>query len=327
MLPYAREAGFDHIVLTYTRQHAHWFVEAGLSRVAWIPGTTVQHLPREFSLVREPHVASVGSAAPSHPRRDFLLDGIASDGIPIRTGEGNREAAADCAASALISFNCSLNGELNRRVFEVLSAGGCLLTDRLALEAGLGLLFTEGRHLLCYDSPEELSDKAMFLLRRPDAAIRLARAGTAAYAAHFLPERQIAAILDWVLDDRLDEIYRSDGDLRAVPRPAAPPGFDSRLRVYEELQRVHRQIARPRVLFGAGLVPDFAEDALDLPRMTRAVAPLGPDRPGAAWIPPIGGRIEFLSWTEAAAQTWDYVVAVGDALVDPSLQGARLLRA
>jgi hypothetical protein len=57
-------------------------------------------------------------------------------GLPLAATTGSREATADVYAESLACFNASLNGDLNFRVFEVLSAGGCLLTDRLAPEAG-----------------------------------------------------------------------------------------------------------------------------------------------------------------------------------------------
>ena len=53
---------------------------------------------------------------------------------------GSRDHAADMCASSVVSFNASLNGDLNLRVFETLSAGGCLLTDRLSAQSGLDLI-------------------------------------------------------------------------------------------------------------------------------------------------------------------------------------------
>ena len=62
-------------------------------------------------------------------------------------------------AQSTVSFNASLSGDLNMRVFEVLSAGGFLLTDRLSPQAGLELLLRPGHDCETYGDAEELLDK------------------------------------------------------------------------------------------------------------------------------------------------------------------------
>jgi spore maturation protein CgeB len=50
---------------------------------------------------------------------------------------------------AKVVFNCSLAGDLNMRVFEALSCGSFLVTDRAA--NGLEDFFADGEHLALYD--------------------------------------------------------------------------------------------------------------------------------------------------------------------------------
>lgn len=119
---------------------------------------------------------------------------------------GTRELTAEIYAESVASFNASLNGDLNLRVFEVLSAGGCPLTDRLAPESGLGLLLDEDTHYFGYDTPEELVEKARYLLRSTEQALAVARAGTAAFVESMLPARRAADLLAWVFEDRLDDL-------------------------------------------------------------------------------------------------------------------------
>jgi hypothetical protein len=181
---------------------------------------------------------------------------------------GTREVTAEVYAESIASFNASLNGDLNLRVFEVLSASGCLLTDRLAPEAGLELLLEEDSHYVAYDTPEELVDKTRYLLRNPDYALNIARAGNAAFLESMLPGRRATDLLAWVFDDRLDDLYR-------VMQPAEPtdPAVMDRLRIYETLQQLHLERERPRILFDPAVPQVYRSDAADLRHLNLTVGP------------------------------------------------------
>ena len=63
-----------------------------------------------------------------------------------------------------ISLNISLNGDLNLRNFEILSAKSFLLTDKLSDESGLSLLLENGKDYESYSSIDELIEKLITLL-------------------------------------------------------------------------------------------------------------------------------------------------------------------
>ena len=270
VVEYAGDASFDFIVSMYNRQHLHWFRAAGYARVAWFPGLAVRHVPRPFRADRKPQVGFVGQSSSRHVRRTRLLDALRSSGVPVTAMTGTREATAEVYADSVVSFNASLNGDLNLRVFEVLSAGGCLLTDRLTPQGGLELLLEEDSHYLAYDTPEELVDKARYLLRNPDHALNIARTGNAAFLKSMMPSRRAADFLAWVFDDRLDDLYR-------VPPPAEPiePAVElmDRLRIYEALQQLHLERERPRIVFDPAVPQVYRSDAADLRRLNVTVGP------------------------------------------------------
>ena len=101
--------------------------------------------------------------------------------MPLRILSCPAEQAARHYGEAHITFNCSLNGDLNMRVFETLGAGGFLLTDRLSPQSGLERLFRDGAHLALYDSPDDLIAKIEYYLDRPDEAAEIARRGQQHY--------------------------------------------------------------------------------------------------------------------------------------------------
>ena len=280
MLEYAKDARVDFIASICNRHHLRWFRDAGFAEVAWFPGLAIRHMPRPLRSSRKPQMGFVGQSTSLHPRRSRLIALLQSAGLPLFAGTASRETTADIYAESIVSFNASLNGDLNFRVFEVLSAGGCLLTDRLADESGLGLLLDDDTHYVGYDSADELIDKARHLLRHPDRALEIARAGNAAFVNSMLPEKRAADLLGWILDGRLDELYRIPAGDPGAPDPAI--AFADRVRVYEELQRLHLEKERPRILFDPGVPDVYRADAADLRRLELVVAPRDP-RPAGHW--------------------------------------------
>ena len=320
MISYAADGRFDFVVSSHNRHHLHWFVAAGFGNVAWLPGLKVRHLPRLFRSSRTAHVCFVGQAGKFHPRRTRLLHALKQDAVPLIATQADREAAADLYASSVVSFNASLNGDLNLRVFEVLSAGGCLLTDRLAPQAGLDLLLEEDKEFIAYDSAEELIEKARFLLENPQSALKIASAGNRAFTDSMLPKTRADALLGWVFDDRLNDVFRADRDNRRL-ESAASIKLETRLSVYEALQQLHLDKETPRVLFASDVPDIYLSDAADLRRLNPKIAAFGPQDPI--------GRSEasqpLYDLSEARAVAWDCVVTPAGRRPPSGLRYAQLL--
>jgi len=71
--------------------------------------------------------------------------------------------ASRCLNELKIGWNCAVESDINMRIFETLSTGIPLLTDKVK-DNGLEDLFQEDVHFLTYDSEEELKEKAVRLL-------------------------------------------------------------------------------------------------------------------------------------------------------------------
>src|SRR5262249_55096212 len=108
VVEYAGDARFDAVVTMYNRQHLHWFIAAGFSRVAWFPGLAVRHVPRPLHAGRKQQIGFVGQTSSRHMRRLRLLEVLRSSGVPVRVMNGTREMIADVYAESVASFNASL---------------------------------------------------------------------------------------------------------------------------------------------------------------------------------------------------------------------------
>lgn len=300
MIDYAKKAGFDFIVSSHNRHHLHWFGEAGFDKLAWIPGLKARHIPRPIKDGRAPQICFIGQWTDFHPRRQRLLEALQKQGVPLLARQAPRETSADLYAGSAASLNVSLNGDLNLRIFEVLSAGGCLLTDRLSRQSGLDLILQNDRDFYGYSSQEELIDKARFLLREPAGALALARAGHRTYTNSLTARHQTDRLLDWVFGDRLDSLYT----MEATPTTPGPISLMTRIALYETLQDVHRRFEAPRVFLAQELPSVILDDCADLHRMSLTA--------GNTREPPAG-------------QSWDGVVAPKGATLAPALQSLPLI--
>lgn len=262
LIDYAKAVRYDFVFSANNRQHLHWFIEDGFSNVAWLPGIKVRDWDRPFSAERKAQVCFFGRAGKYHVKRaEFLAELGRRNPFPLAVMSGKAHEAADQYASSAVSLNFSLNGDLNMRIFEVLSAGGCLLTDRLSEQSGLGLLLKEGKEFVGYDSIDECIEQARFLLDHPQSALAIARAGNAAVMSRMRSEQRVQQLFDWVFRGQLDSLFQ----VRDFHRPEpGGPSLSDRIRVYEELQEIHRVKTNPAALVMSDVPEAHLLDALDL---------------------------------------------------------------
>lgn len=84
------------------------------------------------------------------------------------------EDAAKRFSEARIVFNISIKDDINMRVFEAMGTGSFLLTNYLPT---LGDLFKDGKHLVTYDSYDDMIDKAKYYLEHEKEREKIAEAG------------------------------------------------------------------------------------------------------------------------------------------------------
>jgi hypothetical protein len=270
MLGYLREERFDRLIVTYDPHHLHWFAEARIAPAAYIAAINVHDHPQAFNEDRRRAIVFIGQAGRFHPRRVRLLQAIQSAGLPLVVERRPPERAAAAYNQHQIVFNCSLNGDLNMRVFEVLGAGGFLVTDRLSPQSGMQRLLRPGIDYLDYSGPDDLVALLRRYLDRPQACLEIARAGHASYLRDHRSEVRIRRFFDFASSQRAPE---ECWDPRALP---GSEGFgqalDERVRVYEILQRIAQEVESLSVLVDPALGARRISDLVDLPRLRVMVA-------------------------------------------------------
>lgn len=323
---YATSERFDAVITGWRQSHAHWFLSIGLGKIAWLPGQDTQHTPRQFSADRKPEAVFVGQVGPWHPRRAPAIARLRQAGLPVRVVRTPAEIAARLYASSSVCLNMALNNDINSRVFEVLSAGGCLLTDRLQPQSGIASLFTEGQHFRGYDGDDEFASQVEWLLAHPSEAVAISERGHAHYIDRYLPEFRTPQFWDHV-DGRSDALVRNlDYEPRVVhARRAAPVPLDvlvERMRAYEFLQEQVRVRSGVRVLYSAGVEPLTVADSADLSRLHRAYACF-PDQSPEAWEKlralGVADQVAPIRVEAALEEDWDLIVISSDEFLEPQV--------
>ncbi len=233
-----------------------------------------------------------------------MIMGMQKKGYPLRILQCPHSESAYHYNQAQITFNCSLNGDLNLRIFEVLAAGGFLMTDRLSPQSGLNQLFQDKNHLACYDSMDDLFAKLDYYLAHPDEAIRCAEQGCKEYYRRFTPDLMTDRLWDIVFNGKSDLRLNFDKDLQSVSRESVL----ARVGLYEFFQELHRHQERVSALFFPGTDQRLIRDISCLPRFYVRIA----------------GTSEFSSrmlFRTADGKNWDMLVAPGSALTGQNVKG------
>lgn len=254
VLRYARSEPFDGYLMTHTPHHLEFIEKAGLEPLWSMPGPEANHYPQPAHGAYLRALAFVGGWGDPHRQRKRVLGAMGRARVPMIVEQRPPQEAAKRYAEAAISLNVSLNGDLNLRVWEVMSAGGLLLTDRLAPESRFDDWFTPGKHYLVYDSIEEAIALAKHYIAHPEEGRAIREAGHQRYLEIHDPARmwnEIGAKL-WSLPRR---------EIALIVNPL-PASFQSELAQYEWLQERHR--IHPEVVVESF---DGARPGIGLPRI------------------------------------------------------------
>jgi hypothetical protein len=271
MMQYLAAEPFNRIVLPYDRHHASIFRTAGFQWLHWFPGVTFPHSDAVVKAARgsrrQPVLAFTGQLGKYHPRRCRLVEALKKAGLPLSVKPISQAEALRFYGSSLCGFNASLNGGVNLRVFEILAAGGALLTDRIAPAAGLDQILKEGQERVSYTGAEDLVEKALALMGEPRQAAAVGSAGAAWFDRTMNEERRRTAFHALAFDGRdLPEFEFSAAEKGRRLFDGSLPRLVQAVSVYEGVQELHRVKETVRIGLDSSVPADFASLCLTLPR-------------------------------------------------------------
>jgi len=142
-------------------------------KTKWLP---LAADPEKHKLYDDEHVEfDVGFLGnDTYPERRALLEKIASKYKLLRSTTKPGEEYSRMFSRCKIIFNRSMDNDLNMRVFEAVSIGRLLLTDKVD---GIDELLTDGIHYVSYKDWDDLNDKISYYLTHEKEREKIAKAG------------------------------------------------------------------------------------------------------------------------------------------------------
>jgi len=142
-------------------------------KVSWLPLGADPKLHRRFE--DEPAEYDVGFLGnDTYARRSGLLDKIGKKYKLLRSTSKPGEDYSRKLSRCKILFNCSMDNDMNMRVFEAMSIGRLLVTDKVD---GQDELFKDGVHYVSYHDWESLDKVISYYLTHTKERERIAKTG------------------------------------------------------------------------------------------------------------------------------------------------------
>ena len=236
IVDYLSSERFTIISAENDRHHLKWYGRKGFTNLSWHPNIALNPDIHEPVTIEESirRVCFIGSLGRFHPYRRFIVERLSECVHDFDHGQIVQSKASLMYNRYLISLNISLNSDLNWRFFEVLAAGGFLLTDRLPRTSGISEFLEEGVHYEAFSTFEELRRKIEYYLRNPEEAKLIGIEGHKEYLRSLQPKvlkkRMFAELFGIGSRDKsIDNIL----ELSRIDSPIS-------VRAYQSLQEIHR---------------------------------------------------------------------------------------
>lgn len=167
---------FGHAELLFAAQRdgAIKLAEALQSDVQWLPLACDPDMHRPVACDQRFEIAFIGNLVGQ--QRVSLLDSLRQRYPRVRIEQAYFDDMAAAYCSARVGFNCSVENDINMRVFEIPACGLPLITNEIPYN-GLEELFARGQELLTYSSREELFSCVERLLEDGNLLQSIATAG------------------------------------------------------------------------------------------------------------------------------------------------------
>jgi len=168
--------------------------DAGIE-AKWVPIACDPEIHKDLNIERKLDIAFVGTEGKKNPRGE-LLKALARRYPKSYIGRADPRLMSNIYSGAKIGFNYSINNDINMRMFEVLSCGALLVTNRLKTDSGFDELFRDGENVMTYAGRNELLDKIDFYLSHAEERERIAEEGRSLAVSRYSYAERLKQMLE-----------------------------------------------------------------------------------------------------------------------------------
>lgn len=185
---------FDYVFCNQFRA-VNEFIQDGIS-ARWLPhAVEPKAYPNAPVAIKKYDLGFVGFV--TFRKRAVALNAIFREFPNFWFGQRLFEECAEAYRKAKIVFNEAASDDINMRCFEAMATGSFLLTEWVPT---LYRCFTDGVHLVTYDTIEDAIEKARYYLAHDEERERIAKAGMEHVLAHHTYQHRVKEAL-WQIEN------------------------------------------------------------------------------------------------------------------------------
>lgn len=170
-----RQVGHYDIVFCAQKEGAEKIRRAVKVDAQWLPLGCDPQIHRQLDVNKDYDIGFVGSPAQKFARGK-LLDALARKYPKSYLKRAPFRKMGEIYSASKIGFNSSIVNDINMRIFEVMSSGCFLLTNKIE-NNGFQELFKDGEHLVTYGDKKELLQLTEYYLNNSQERKRIAQSG------------------------------------------------------------------------------------------------------------------------------------------------------
>jgi hypothetical protein len=191
---------FDFVFIAQ-KEYVEPIKKAGARHAAWLPLACDPNLHKRYDLPKIYDICFLGHQQGGRKRS---LERLARH-FNLYSGFVNYAEMTYIYSQSKIVFNKSLGNDINMRVFEALSSGSLLLTNRL-INNGLDDLFQDKEELVLYDE-NNLEELASYYLNHEEERKRIATSGFNKVRSRHTYDHRVESIIRFMQEHASDSLH------------------------------------------------------------------------------------------------------------------------
>ena len=272
IINYIKHENIDYILVGGQAAHLHFFIEAGVKHAALAPRSKASF---ESVNNKKPGLTYIGHRwGISHPRRSrmvqFLEKKLPKNDIPYHYYKRLPTPMwrKVLSHSKMVAVS-SLNGQLTPQIYNCLAAGALCFADEISSQTFLYQFFEPGVHLVIWRNFEDLLEKIIYYHNHPVEADAIAKAGKLQAENVFPTSESLGlTVSEFVFENKIDPRLLPINDARCQQkRVESPAFFNARVRLYENIQELHRIHESLTLISMTEKRLNSSVDLADLPRL------------------------------------------------------------
>jgi len=177
-----KQVGHYDLVFCAQKQGAQRLKRRKKVETAWMPLACDPDVHKKINIEKIYDIGFVGTDGKKSLRKNLLKE------LKLRypksfLGPAPFTEMSRIYSASRIGFNYSIRNDINMRMFEVMSCGALLVTNRIK-KNGLEELFEDGKHLVVYKNPRELFKLINYYLTHEREREEIAKNGHQLVAKH-----------------------------------------------------------------------------------------------------------------------------------------------